>query len=87
VELGDGWLGVGGPLESVARRVKKTSEFARQAGKSDFVVAVGATPETNREDVDQLRQAGATHINVSFTSGTATEIESGIEAVAARFLG
>jgi len=85
-EIGDGWLGVSGPLETVTNRIRKVSDFAKQAGKSDFVVAVGASPEISREDVDQLRRAGANHINFMFSSGNADEIEKRMEAAARNFL-
>lgn len=86
VEIGDAWLGVSGPLEAVVQRISKVREFARQAGKSDFTIAVGASPEISREDADQLRQAGANHINFGFTSGSTDEIEKRLESLAAKFL-
>ena len=86
-ELGDGWLGVSSSLEIAGKKIKKVAEFARQAGKSNFVVAVGASPEITREEVDQLREMGANHINLSFPSGDASEIESRMVAAAGRLLG
>ncbi len=84
VEMGDGWLGTGGRLDKLVQRIGKIKEYARQIGKSEFTVAVGANPEISREDVDQLRQAGADQINLSFRSGEASEIENSMEAAARR---
>ena len=84
VEMGDGWLGTEGRLDKLVQRIGKIKEYARQIGKSEFTVAVGANPEISREDVDQLRQAGADQINLSFRSGEASEIENSMEAAARR---
>jgi len=84
VELGDGWLGTGGRLDKVCKKVGAVKEYARQKGKDNFTVAVGASPEISQEDVDQLRQAGASQINLSFLSGEAAEIENSMEAAARR---
>jgi probable F420-dependent oxidoreductase len=86
VELGDGWLGVAGSMESLGKRIRKVTAFAREAGKNNFTVAVGASPEIAADDVAQLREMGATHINFGFTSGEAAEIESKLESLAGKFL-
>jgi probable F420-dependent oxidoreductase len=85
-EIGDGWLGISGPLESVTKRIRKVREFAAQAGRSDFVVAIGASPDSSREDLAHLQQAGANHVNFGFLSGTAEEIEQRMEGAALKFL-
>ena len=85
VELGDGWLGTGGRLDKVCRKVSMVRQQAQESGKEGFQIAVGASPEVSREEVDQLRQAGADQINLSFLSGEASEIENLMEAAARRF--
>jgi len=87
VELGDGWLGIPGPLETINKRIRQVSDFAREVRKNDFMVAIGANPEISREEVDHLRQMGAKHINLTFTSGDAAEIESRMEAAVRRLTG
>ncbi len=59
-------------------------QHARETGKDSFTIAVGGSPEISREDIDQLRQAGASQINLSFLSGEASEIENSMEAAARR---
>ena len=84
VKLGDGWLGTGGRLDKVCKKVSMVRQQAQESGKEGFQIAVGASPEISREDVDQLRQAGASQINLSFLSGEASEIESRMETAAQR---
>ena len=87
VELGDGWLGTGGRLDKVCRKVSMVRQHAQESGKEGFQIAVGASPEISREDIDQIRQAGASQINLSFLSGEATKIENSMEAAARRLFG
>lgn len=83
-ELGDGWFGSGGAVDKVSKRLAKVREFARQYGKNHFAFAVGAEPGISREEAEQFRQAGATHLNLTFSSGEASEIEAQLEAAAIR---
>jgi probable F420-dependent oxidoreductase len=85
-EVGDGWLGIGGPVESVTKRIRKIREFANTAGKKDFAIAIGASPEISREEAAQLQQAGANQINFGFMSGSTEEVLSKMESAASEFL-
>ena len=87
VELGDGWLGIPAPPETTSKQISQVMDFARQAGKSDFIVAMGAIPEISPEEVAHLRQMGVNHINLTFTSGEAVEIETRMEGAARRLKG
>lgn len=83
-EIGDGWLGVGGPVESVAKRIRKVVDYAKQAQRKDFVISVGASPDATRDEISTLQAAGAQLVNLSFASGEVSEIENKMEAAAAR---
>ena len=83
-ELGDGWLGIPGPPETIEKQLSQVIEFARQARKKDFIVAMGATPEITAEEVAHLRQMGVNHINLTFTAGEAAEIEARMESAVRR---
>jgi probable F420-dependent oxidoreductase len=83
-ELGDGWFGAGGPVDKVIKRLSRVREFARERGKNHFALGVSAEPDISPEVAEQFRQAGATHINLTYTSGETSEIESQLESAARR---
>jgi probable F420-dependent oxidoreductase len=83
-ELADGWFGAGGPLDKVMKRLAKTREFALERGKHHFALGVSTEPNVSREVAEQFRQAGATHLHLTFTSGEVSAIESQLESAAQR---
>jgi probable F420-dependent oxidoreductase len=85
-QLGDGWFGAGGKTEKVLRRLTATREFARHEGKTDFALAVTCDPAIAPEEVEQFRQAGATHLNLNCTGEDTAAVESQLEAAAHRLL-
>lgn len=83
-ELGDGWFGAGGKMEKVLQRLTTVRDFAHQQGKNQFALAVSCDPGIGPEEVEQFRQAGATHLNLNCSGADTATIEAQLDAAARR---
>ncbi len=83
-EIGDGWLGAGGPVEKVLRRLEKVRGFADAADKRNFELSVSTESGVSREVAARFRDVGATQLCLNFTTGETAEIERQLEEAAGR---